>query len=58
MRTKRASFSADVGIHWQRTETYTVTVNGKTETRTRTVTETEWFPLSGSHVGQWFDQLV
>ncbi|MEQ1502529.1 MAG: hypothetical protein ABMB14_09865 [Myxococcota bacterium] len=54
----RTSFSARVGIHWYRTETYTVTVNGKTETRTRQVQETEWFPLEGSHVGQWFDQLV
>lgn len=54
----RTTFSARVGIHWYRTETYTVTVNGKTETRTRQVQETEWFPLEGSHVRQWFDHLV
>ncbi|MCA9493853.1 MAG: hypothetical protein KC621_28175 [Myxococcales bacterium] len=54
----RTSFTARVGIHWYRTETYTVTVNGKTETRTRQVQETEWFPLEGSHVRQWFDHLV
>ena len=54
----RTSFAASVGVHWWRTETYTVQVNGKTETRTRRVQETEWFPLEGSHLGQWFDQLV
>lgn len=54
----RTTFSARVGIHWYRTETYTVTVNGKRQTRTRQVRETEWFPLEGSHVRQWFDHLV
>lgn len=54
----RTSFSAQVGVYWYRTETYTVTVNGKTQVRTRQVRETEWFPLEGSHVRQWFDHLV
>lgn len=54
----RSTFSVRIGIHWYRTETYTVTVNGKTQTRTRQVRETEWFPLQGSHVRQWFDHLV
>ncbi len=54
----RSRFSASIGIYWYRTETYTVTVNGKTQTRTRQVRETEWHPLSGSHVRQWFDHLV
>lgn len=54
----RTTFSARVGIHWYRTETYTEMVNGKPETRTRQVLETEWFPLDGSHVRQWFDHLV
>jgi hypothetical protein len=42
-----SKWSARIGEHWYRTETYTVTVNGKRETRTRTVQETEWWPLSG-----------
>ncbi len=54
----RTTFLAKVGVHWYRTETYTVRVNGKTQTRTRQVRETEWFPLDGSHVRQWFDHLV
>lgn len=54
----RSSFSARIGIYWYRTETYTVTQNGKRVTKTRRVRETEWFPLEGSHVRQWFDHLV
>lgn len=54
----RTSFAASVGVYWYRTETYTVTVNGRRRTRSRRVRETEWFPLEGSHLGQWFDQLV
>ncbi len=42
-----SQWSASVGEHWYRTETYTVTVNGKTETRTRQVQETEWWQLAG-----------
>jgi hypothetical protein len=44
-----SEWSARVGEHWQRTETYTTMQNGKMVTRTRTVTETEWWPLSGRH---------
>jgi len=41
-------WSAQIGEHWYRTETYTVkNSEGKTETRTRTIQETEWWPLSG-----------
>src|SRR5690606_27362925 len=54
----RTTFSARVGLYWYRTETYTVWQNGKARTRTRRVRETEWFPLDGSHVRQWFDHLV
>ncbi|MEN6451242.1 MAG: zinc ribbon domain-containing protein [Thermoguttaceae bacterium] len=42
-------WSAEIGEHWTRTETYTTTENGKTVTHTRIVTETEWWDLSGSH---------
>jgi len=43
-----SQWSAQIGEHWYRTETYTVkNSQGKTETRTRTVQETEWWPLSG-----------
>jgi hypothetical protein len=44
-----SSWSAQIGEHWQRTETYTTFENGKMVTKTRTVTETEWWPLSGRH---------
>jgi len=41
-------WSAQIGEHWYRTETYTVkNSKGRTETRTRTIQETEWWPLSG-----------
>jgi hypothetical protein len=56
--TARSSYSCRVGVHWYRTETYTTTVNGKTVIRTRQVQETEWSPLAGSYVAQWFDHLV
>ena len=43
-----SQWSAQIGEHWYRTETYTVkNAEGKSETRTRTVQETEWWPLSG-----------
>lgn len=54
----RSSYSCRVGVYWYRTETYTTTVNGKTQVRTRQVRETEWSPLAGSYVAQWFDHLV
>lgn len=44
-----SNWSAQIGEHWQRTETYTTMENGKMVTKTRTVTETEWWPLSGRH---------
>jgi hypothetical protein len=44
-----SDWSASIGEHWQRTETYTTTENGKLVTKTRTVTETEWWPLDGRH---------
>ena len=43
-----SQWSAQIGEHWYRTESYTVkNADGKTETRTRTIQETEWWPLSG-----------
>lgn len=43
-----SQWSAQIGEHWYRTETYTVkNAEGKSETRTRMVQETEWWPLSG-----------
>jgi Zn finger protein HypA/HybF involved in hydrogenase expression len=44
-----SDWSARIGEHWQRRETYTTHHNGKLVTRTRTVTETEWWPLAGRH---------
>jgi len=44
-----SGWSASIGEHWYRTETYTVQENGKTVTKTRQVQETEWWPLSGRH---------
>lgn len=45
-----SNWSATIGEHWYRTETYTTRdSNGKMVTRTRRVQETEWFPLSGRH---------
>ncbi|TVQ86605.1 MAG: hypothetical protein EA397_19740 [Deltaproteobacteria bacterium] len=54
----RTRWSAQVGIYWQRTETYTTTENGKTVTKTRTVTETEWFSLNGVHGRVWSPHVV
>jgi hypothetical protein len=56
--TARSSYSCRIGVYWYRTETYTTSVNGKTQVRTRQVRETEWSPLAGSYVAQWFDHLV
>jgi hypothetical protein len=44
-----SDWTARIGEHWTRVETYTTTENGQTVTRTRTVTETEWWPLAGRH---------
>ena len=54
----RSKYTAEVGIHWYRTETYTEIVNGKPVTRTRQVLETEWFSTAGSHAAAYQDQLV
>jgi hypothetical protein len=54
----RTQFSCQVGVNWQRTESYTTTENGETVQRTRTVTETEWFDFAGSHGKTWRDHLV
>jgi len=43
-------WSAQIGEHWYRTETYTTTdAKGNTTTHTRRVQETEWWPLRGQH---------
>jgi DNA-directed RNA polymerase subunit RPC12/RpoP len=45
-----SDWSATIGQHWYRTETYTPRDSkGNTVTRTRQVQETEWWPLSGRH---------
>lgn len=44
-----SEWSARIGEHWMRTETYTAIENGKPVTRTRQVQETEWWPLAGRH---------
>lgn len=45
-----SDWSARIGEHWYRTETYTTRDSkGNTVTRTRRVQETEWWPLSGRH---------
>jgi hypothetical protein len=51
-------WSASIGEHWYRTETYTTTQNGKTVTHTRTVTETEWWPLAGRHHSYYSGYLI
>ena len=54
-----STWSATIGEHWYRTETYTTTdANGKTVTRTRQVQETEWWPLSGHHHRYYSGYLV
>ncbi len=42
-----ADYEAEIGEHYQETETYQTQENGKTVTKTRQVTRTEWRPLSG-----------
>src|SRR5215831_10690435 len=54
----QSRWSAKIGEHWYRTETYTTIENGQTVTRTRTVTETEWWPLSGEHHNYYSGYLV
>ena len=54
----QSRWSARIGEHWYRTETYTTTQNGKTVTRTRRVQETEWWPLDGRHHRYYSGYLV
>ncbi len=51
-------WSARIGEHWYRTETYTTMEDGKMVTHTRTVTETEWWPLAGEHQNYYSGYLV
>lgn len=54
-----SQWSASIGEHWYRTETYTETDSkGNTVTKTRQVQETEWWPLSGSHHHYYSGYLV
>jgi hypothetical protein len=54
-----SDWSASIGEHWYRTETYTTRDSkGKTVTRTRQVQETEWWPLSGRHHRYYSGYLV
>ncbi|HEX8202996.1 MAG TPA: zinc ribbon domain-containing protein [Isosphaeraceae bacterium] len=52
-------WSAEIGEHWYRTETYTERdARGKSVTRTRRVRETEWWPLEGGHHNYYSFYLV
>ena len=52
-------WSASIGEHWYRTETYTETdAKGNTVTKTRQVQETEWYPLAGKHHRYYSGYLV
>jgi hypothetical protein len=51
-------WSASIGEHWTRTETYTTTEDGKTVTHTRQVVETEWWDLSGGHHQYYSGYLI
>jgi Zn finger protein HypA/HybF involved in hydrogenase expression len=54
-----SNWSASIGEHWYRTETYTTTDSkGNRVTRTRQVQETEWWPLSGKHHRYYSGHLV
>ncbi|HZZ29851.1 MAG TPA: zinc ribbon domain-containing protein [Pirellulales bacterium] len=54
----QSQWSAQIGEHWYRTETYTTIINGKPVTQTRTVTETEWWSLAGQHHNYYSGYLV
>ncbi len=55
----RSEWSARIGQHWYRTETYTTRdAKGNTATKTRRVQETEWWPLSGRHHRYYSGYLV
>jgi hypothetical protein len=55
----QSQWSASIGEHWYRTETYTTTDSkGRTTTHTRQVQETEWWPLAGRHHRYYSGYLV
>lgn len=55
----RSDWSARIGQHWYRTETYTTRdAKGNTVTKTRRIQETEWWPLSGRHHRYYSGYLV
>lgn len=55
----QSTWSASIGEHWYRTETYTtVDKDGERQTHTRVVQETEWWPLSGRHHRYYSGYLV
>ncbi len=54
----QSQWSAQIGEHWYRTETYTTTENGQTVTRTREIQETEWWDLAGKHHNYYSGYLV
>ena len=55
----QSRWSAVIGEHWYRTETYTTKdANGKTTVHTRRVQETEWWPCQGKHHQYYSGYLV
>lgn len=55
----QSTYTASIGEHWYRTETYTTTDSkGNVTTHTRQVQETEWWPLSGRHHKYYSGYLV
>jgi hypothetical protein len=56
----RTEYSAQIGEHYNETETYEETdkETGQKVTKTRTVTRTEYRPLSGRHVGYVTDVIA
>jgi hypothetical protein len=54
----QSRWSAQIGEHWYKTETYTTTENGKTVTKTRRVQKTEWWSLAGRHHRYYSGYLV
>jgi hypothetical protein len=54
----QSHWSAQIGEHWYRTETYTTIIDGKPVTQTRTVQETEWWDLAGQHHNYYSGYLI
>jgi hypothetical protein len=54
----QSRWTARIGEHWWRTETYTTWEDSKPVTRTRTVQETEWWGLEGQHHNYYSGYLV